>query len=264
MHLPLKIHSIREENPTFRTYVFKHDLRAKPGQFVMVWLPGVDEVPMSVGWQNENELWIGISKVGDCTTAIFDQIKVGDRLGIRGPFGKGFEIKKGTKKIILVGGGFGTPPLLFLAKEARSKKIETTVILGARSKQQILYEKEFKKLGCEVLVSTDDGSQGHRGFCTEILEKSITRGKTDCVYTCGPEKMMKKVAEIAYDFGINSQVSLERHMKCGFGICGQCCIDGKGLRVCKDGPVFDSKDVLKFEEFGKYSRTASGKRVEFK
>jgi dihydroorotate dehydrogenase electron transfer subunit len=262
MHLPLKVHRIREENPTFRTYIFKHDLRAKPGQFVMVWLPGVDEVPMSVGWQDEKELWIGISKAGDCTTAIFDQIKAGDRLGIRGPFGKGFELRKRTKKIILVGGGFGTPPLLFLAKEARSKKMEVTVILGAKTAEQILYEKEFKDLGCKVLNSTNH--HGKKAHATEMLEELMEKGKIDCVYTCGPELMMKKVAEIAYDYGIDSQVSLERHMKCGFGICGQCCIDGKGLRVCKDGPVFEGKEVLKFEEFGKYARSASGKKVEFK
>jgi dihydroorotate dehydrogenase electron transfer subunit len=264
MHLPLKVHKIHQENPTFRTYIFKHNLHARPGQFVMVWLPGVDEVPMSIGWQDENEFWIGMSKAGDCTTAIFDQIKEGDRLGIRGPFGKPFELKKEYRKIILVGGGFGTPPLLFLAKEAREKGLTVIVILGARSSDHILYEKEFKKMGCEVKISTDDGTKGHKGFCTEIFEKLIEKGKVDCVYTCGPEKMMGKVARIAYECGIDSQVSLERYMKCGFGICGQCCIDGKGLRVCKDGPVFEGKQTLKFEEFGKYSRTASGRKVDLK
>jgi dihydroorotate dehydrogenase electron transfer subunit len=264
MHLPLKIHRIRQENPTFRTYVFKHGLRAKPGQFVMVWLPGVDEVPMSIGWQDENEFWIGMSKVGDCTTAIFDQIKEGDKLGIRGPFGKSFELKKGQKKIVLVGGGFGTPPLLFLAQEAAKSKIKMTVILGARSADHILYEKEFRKLGCEVKMSTDDGTKGHKGFCTEVFEKWIEKEKVDCVYTCGPEKMMKRVAQIAYECGIDSQVSLERYMKCGFGICGQCCMDESGLRVCKDGPVVEGKVALKLKEFGKYARAASGRRDDLK
>lgn len=259
MHLPLKIHRIREENATFRTYVFKHDLRAKPGQFAMVWLPGVDEVPMSVGWQDEGELWIGISKRGDCTTAIFDQVKIGDRLGIRGPFGKPFEMKEEYKKIILVGGGYGTPPLLFLAKEARSKNKEVTVILGAKSPEQILYEKEFAGLGCKVLNSTNH--QGKKAHATEMLEECLTKEKADCVYTCGPEKMMVKVAGIAQKNGVESQASLERHMKCGFGICGQCCIDGSGARVCKDGPVFKGEEALSFEEFGHYTRTGSGKRI---
>jgi len=262
MHLPLKVHRIQEENPTFRTYVFRHDLRAKPGQFVMVWLPGVDEIPMSVGWQDEGELWIGISKVGDCTTAIFDRIKEGDRLGIRGPFGNPFKLKKEAKDIVLVGGGFGTPPLLFLAKECRAKGIEVTVILGAKVPEQILYEKEFEKMGCTVLNSTNH--HGTKAHATEMLEEVLEKKKYDCVYTCGPEKMMRKVAEIAYVRGIDSQVSLERHIKCGFGVCGQCCIDGKGLRVCKEGPVFEGKEALGFEEFGKYTRAASGKRIEFK
>ncbi len=228
----------------------------------MVWLPGVDEVPMSIGWQDDNELWIGISKVGDCTTAIFEKIKEGDRLGIRGPFGKPFWLKDDAKNIILVGGGFGTPPLLFLAKEARAKGIAVTVILGAKSAEHVLYEKEFKKLGCAVSNSAD--YHGEKAHATEMLEEKLEKGEFDCVYTCGPEKMMAKVARIAYESGIDSQVSLERFVKCGFGVCGQCCIDGKGLRVCKDGPVFEGKEALKFEEFGKYARTASGRKVDLR
>jgi dihydroorotate dehydrogenase electron transfer subunit len=262
MHLPLKIHKIRQENPTFRTYIFKHGLHARPGQFVMVWLPGVDEVPMSIGWQDENEFWIGMSKAGDCTTAIFDQIKEGDRLGIRGPFGKPYELRPKAKKILLVGGGFGTPPLLFLAKEARKAKIGVEVILGTRVENLILYKKEFEALGCKVHPAVDTPQEPHRAMA--LLEKQVEKTKYDIIYTCGPEKMMKKVAQVATECGIDSQVSLERYMKCGFGVCGQCCVDGKGLRVCKDGPVFEGKQALRFEEFGKYTRTASGKKVDLK
>ena len=260
--LSLKVSEIIDENPMFKTYVFKHGLNAHPGQFVMVWLPEVDEVPMSIGWVGADEFRIGIFKAGDCTTAIHKQIKVGDRLGIRGPFGKGFDLKD-YKKIALVGGGCGTPPMLSIAQRAVEKGIEVTAIIGARNKELLIYEKEFKKLGCNVLVSTDDGSKGHKGFTTELLEKELEKGGINCVYTCGPEIMMVKVVEIAQYHKIPSQVSLERFMKCGFGICGQCCIDGTGLRVCKDGPVFDGKIAMKHKEFGKYSRSASGKRVDF-
>ncbi|MBU1017621.1 dihydroorotate dehydrogenase electron transfer subunit [Patescibacteria group bacterium] len=259
--LSLKVSNIIEENRLFKTYVFKHGLNAHPGQFVMVWMPGVDEVPMSVGWVEADEFRIGIFKAGDCTTAIHEQIKVGDRLGIRGPFGKGFDLKD-YKKIALVGGGCGTPPMLSIAQKAVEKGIEVTAIIGAGSEELLIYEKEFKKLGCKVLVSTDDGSKGHKGFVTDVLEKELEKGKQDCVYTCGPEKMMVKVIEIAKDHKIHSQVSLERFMKCGFGICGQCCIDGTGLRVCKDGPVFDGEVAMKHKEFGKYARSASGKRCD--
>jgi dihydroorotate dehydrogenase electron transfer subunit len=126
----------------------------------------------------------------------------------------------------------------------------------------LIYEKEFKKLGCEVKVATDDGSKGCKGFCTEPLEKMLKEHKVDCIYTCGPELMMYRIAEMARENKVDCQVSLERFMKCGFGICGQCCIDGTGLRVCKDGPVFEGKVALQHQEFGKYKRTASGIRVD--
>lgn len=256
--LPLKVAEIRKENPTMNTYVFKHNLRAKPGQFIMVWLPGVDEVPMSVGWQTDEEFHVGIANAGDCTKAIFDQVKPGDRLGIRGPYGTGFELKDSCKKIIIIGGGYGTPPLLLLAQKAVEKGIHVTAILGARNEELLVYEKEFKKLGCEVKVSTDDGSKGHKGYCTDVMANALKDDKYDCVYTCGPEIMMVKVAEMAAAANMDCQVSLERYMKCGFGVCGQCCMDDSGIRICKEGPVLNGAYALKHKEFGSYTRSSSG------
>ncbi len=256
--LPLKVTQITQDSPILKTYVFAHNLRSKPGQFIMVWLPGVDEVPMSIGWQTDTEFHVGIAKAGDCTQAIFDQVKVGDRLGIRGPYGTAFDYKD-KKRVIVIGGGYGTPPLLNLAQKTTAAGIQTVAILGARSKDYVIYKKQFKDLGCEVHVSTDDGSEGHKGFCTDVLEKLLKTGdKADGIYTCGPEKMMVKVAKIAGEYGVDSQVSLERYMKCGFGACGQCCLDDSGLRVCKEGPVISGKMALEHPEFGKYMRTASG------
>lgn len=260
--LSLKVSDIKEDYPGFKTYTFKHALNAKPGQFVMVWLSGVDEVPMSIGWQTYDEFKIGMAKAGDCTAAIHKQIKVGDKLGIRGPFGKGFTLKEGCKKIIVIGGGYGTPPLLNLAQKAIEKGIEVLAIIGARSENMLIYEEDFKKLGCEVMVSTDDGSKGCKGFCTNVLEDALKNHKVDCVYSCGPEIMMYKVAQMAKDNKTDSQVSLERFMKCGFGICGQCCMDDTGFRVCKDGPVIEGKIALQMPEFGKYKRSASGIRCD--
>ena len=259
--ISLKVSDIIENNPTFRTYIFKHPINSRPGQFVMVWMPGVDEIPISIGWQTDKEFRLGIAKVGDCTKAIFEKIKKGDRLGIRGPFGKAFDLKK-YKKIIVVGGGAGVPPMLNLAQRAVKKNIEVTAILGARTADLLIYEKEFKKLGCKLSVATDDGSKGCKGFCTKLLEETLEKHKTDCIYTCGPELMMYRVADMAKHYKIPCQVSLERFMKCGFGICGQCCIDGTGLRVCKDGPVFDGRIALSHPEFGKYKRSSSGKRIK--
>ncbi|MBN1258830.1 dihydroorotate dehydrogenase electron transfer subunit [Candidatus Peregrinibacteria bacterium] len=256
--LPLKVIRITQDSPVLKTYVFAHNLRAKPGQFVMVWLPGVDEVPMSVGWQTEQECHLGIANAGDCTAKIHERVKVGDRLGIRGPYGNPFTFQ-GCSKIVLVGGGYGTPPILNLAQQTVSAGIETIVLLGARNKEYLLYEKQFESLKTDLRVATDDGSKGHKGFVTDLLEKELEKGGIDCVYTCGPEKMMVKVAEMAEDYGVESQVSLERHMKCGFGICGQCCMDDSGIRLCKEGPVLAGSRALKHTEFGKYRRAASGK-----
>ena len=260
--ISLKITEVIQDTPSFKTYVFDKNLNAKPGQFVMLWMPDVDEIPISIGWQTDGEFLLGIANVGDCTKAIFDNIKAGDRLGIRGPFGKAFDLKD-YEHITLVGGGCGTPPMLFLAQKAVEKGVKVTAILGARSAEHVIYEEELKKLGCKTLVATDDGSKGYNGFCTDLLKEELSKNKTDCIYTCGPEIMMYKVIKIANENNVDSQVSLERFMKCGFGICGQCCIDGTGLRVCKDGPVFEGKVALEHKEFGKYKRSASGIRVDF-
>jgi dihydroorotate dehydrogenase electron transfer subunit len=265
MPLVFKVRAIRQDSPNLKTYVFEHNLRAKSGQFVMVWLPGVDEVPMSIGWQTDTEFHIGIADAGDCTHAIHEQVKVGDRLGIRGPYGTSFEYND-YEEIICVGGGYGTPPLLNLSQRATELGKKVTMIQGARSKDYLLYEDLFKKIGvADLQCSTDDGSEGHKGFCTDLLEEKLNKldkSKKTCIYTCGPEVMMVKVAQMAEEHSVDSQVSLERYMKCGFGICGQCCMDNSGIRICKDGPVITGKYALEHPEFGKYSRSQSGLMVK--
>ncbi len=258
----LTVKAITQDSPNLKTYVFETAMRSQPGQFIMVWMPGVDEIPMSIGWKTATEMHVGIAAAGDCTRAIFDQIKVGDKLGIRGPYGTAFDYKE-RRKIILIGGGYGTPPLLNLAQKTTEAGIETTVVLGGRSADHLLYEDKFEHLGCTLHVSTDDGSKGHHGYCTEVLEKLLNEGDYDCLYTCGPEKMMAKVARMAEKKGVDCQVSLERYMKCGFGICGQCCLDDSGIRICKEGPVIAGSSALRHPEFGSYHRQDSGLRCDF-
>ena len=260
--LVFEVKEIIDESPDIKSYVFEHNLNAKPGQFVMLWMPDVDEIPMSVGWQTNKEFYLTIAKAGNCTEAIHKNIQVGDKLGIRGPFGNPFDYD-GKKNVILVGGGCGMPPMINLAQSLAKAKINTTVLLGGKTKDHLLFEDKLKKLGCTIHVATDDGSKGHKGFVTELLEKELKSGKVDCVYTCGPELMMSTVAKMAQDYNTPSQVSMERYMKCGFGICGQCCIDDTGLRVCKDGPVFPGEIALKHKEFGKYHRDSAGIRTDF-
>ena len=158
------------------------------------------------------------------------------------------------EEICVVSGGCGAAPVIFLAEEAKKKGLGVTAIVGARNKESLLFLDRFKKCG-EVLVATDDGSEGHKGFVTEVLEKEIK--KFDQVYTCGPEIMMKGVLDICEKNKVPMQASLERYMKCGIGVCGSCMVDG--LRVCADGPVFDGKVISGLKDFGKIKREPSGK-----
>ena len=223
----------------------------------MIWIPGVDEIPMSVSYITKNVKGITFRKVGDATKALFN-LKEGDKIGIRGPYGNGFKFN--GKKILFVGGGTGIAMMASAVEQATKKNISATVILGAKSKKELFFEDRIKKYGVEVHITTDDGSQGHKGFTTDLAEKLISKNKYDLVLTCGPEIMMKKLVEICGN--IPFQASLERYMKCGIGICGQCTV-GKGLRVCEEGPVFDGKTLKNIEDFGVFKRDAAGRKIRF-
>ncbi len=254
----LPIEKIVDEAEGFKTFLFRHKLNAKPGQFVMLWLPRIDEKPFSISYQDKNRFAITVMKVGHFTEKLF-ALKEGGKVGIRGPYGNNFKLE--GRKVVLVGGGCGTAPMGFLADELKKKGIDVNFMIGAKSKQYLIYLGRMKKAGIRTLVTTDDGSFGIKGFTTELLKKFIGKNRIDKVYSCGPEIMLKFVAEICEKANIPCEISMERYMKCGFGVCGQCCVDNIGIRVCKEGPVFSGKTIRKIEEFGKYKRTASGKKV---
>lgn len=246
-----EIREIIEESPQTKSFFFDFPGEVVPGQFFMIWIPGVDEIPISVSYSNGKRIGMSVYEVGEATAAM-NKKKVGEFVGVRGPYGKGFELK--GKNICVISGGCGSAPLIYLAELAKSRGINVTAIVGARTKEQLLFLDRFGKCG-KVLTATDDGSGGHTGFVTEVLEKEI--GNFDYVYTCGPEIMMKNALDICVKNTVPMQASLERYMKCGMGICGSCMIDG--LRVCADGPVFDDKVISKLKEFGKVKREPSGK-----
>lgn len=249
-----KITETVEENHDVKTIRFNHPKNVKPGQFYMVWIPDVDEIPMSVSY-TQNPRGITFKRVGDATNKLFN-FKKGEKIGIRGPYGNGFKIK--GRKILFIAGGTGIATITPTVEQATSKGIQSTVIIGAKTKNELFFEKRLKKLDVELHITTDDGSKGYKGLTTDLAEEILTEKQFDQVLTCGPEHMMKKILELCKtDF----QASLERYMKCGFGLCGQCCIDD-GLRVCKEGPVFERKTLLKTDEFGLYKRDPSGKKIE--
>jgi dihydroorotate dehydrogenase electron transfer subunit len=256
MEIPevLEIKSIVKENHKTKTFFFYKKIEAEPGQFMMVWIPRMDEKPFAVSFTDP--FGITVTKVGPFSSAMH-QMYEGQKVGIRGPYGNGFRLN--GKKICIVGGGYGIIPLSFLAEKAFSKDYEVTAIIGARNKDDLFFLDRLKK--SKLIITTNDGYMGMKGFATDALMDELKKETYDCVYTCGPEVMMKKVFEICENAGIECQVSLERYMKCGFGICGQCCVDG--LMVCKDGPVFNSEKLRKLSEFGVFNRDGTGTKVYF-
>lgn len=254
-----KIKQIIDENYRVRSFVLDFSVKAEPGQFIMVWLPRFDEKPMCV--VNDSPLAISVANVGPFTQKLFE-LREGDKMSFRGPYGNDFLLGEGSKKILLVGGGYGVAALNFLAKEAKQKGIEATMIVAARKKEDVILEKEFFDKGARVFVSTDDGSAGFKGRAHELVEKLLGEGqKFDCVYAVGPEKMMDAIAKVCAKHGLPSQLSLERYMGCGLGMCGKC--DAGGKIVCGDGPVFSGEEALALEEFGKTHRDTMGHKHEW-
>jgi len=253
----VKIIETINETSDIKTIKFEYSEKTDPGQFFMIWIPNVDEIPMSVSYIDEKIKGITFKRIGDASNALF-KLKVGDKIGVRGPYGNGFKLH--GKKLLFVAGGTGIAMIAPSVESAITNKKKTTIILGARNKNELFFENRIKKCGAELLVCTDDGSKGFKGFVTDLAKDIIPKNKFDLILTCGPEKMMKKLFEISKK--ISFQASLERYMKCGFGICGQCCV-GEGLRVCKEGPVFDEKTLKKIEDFGIFKRDAAGRKVKF-
>lgn len=180
-------------------------------------------------------------------TEKISELRKGDLIDMLAPLGKGFKILEKGKKAICVGGGIGTPPMLAVAKEYGEN---ATVISGFRNASTAILQDDFKALGSSVILCTDDGSAGRKGFVTEALADCIKAEKPDIIYACGPDAMLRAVAEIARDNGVYCQVSLEERMGCGVGACLVCACktvkDGREYfaHVCKDGPVFSSEEVI--------------------
>jgi len=228
---PTNLTKVMTENQKVKTFITQAKIKAKPGQFILVWLPRLAEKPFAV--VNDSPLTFTVAKVGSFTQALH-KLKAGDRIWFRGPFGKGV-FKKKSGNHLLVAGGYGVAPLYFLAKRLLNKQ-KTLVVIGAKTKKDLLFEKKFRDLGCKVLVTTQDGSWGKKGLATDLLSEVLLKKKIDCVYACGPEPMLEKVVEICRKNRIKYQISLEALIKCGFGICGSCSREGK--LICQDGPVF--------------------------
>ena len=226
------------ESPSVTAFSVEDRLcsKAKPGQFIMLWIPGVDEIPLSISGVGDGEVSVAVKQVGDATRHLH-AMKAGQYVGVRGPFGNCFTETRG--KVLLVGGGTGTAPLLFLAKRLSAKADRLSFVMGARTKSELLFLQELSNVCSEenMVSTTEDGSYGLQCLATDPLEKLLDKERFNMVYACGPEQMIRGVFDLADRRGVALEASLERLMRCGIGLCGSCMI-GK-YRVCRDGPVFN-------------------------
>jgi dihydroorotate dehydrogenase electron transfer subunit len=256
----LDVSKVIDEGKGLTSIFFDYKLDSKPGQFIMLWLPGVGLKPFSIAYQDETSFGLSIFEYG-CFSRSIQNTKVGDKLGIQGPYGTNYS--GNGENIALVGGGCGTASLALIADEMVKKGKKVHFIIGARNKQTLLYLNRYDKSNVNMIFCTDDGSHGFHGYTTQALNNLIEKEKIDMIYTCGPEIMMKKVMEISDENNIDCELSMERYMKCGFGVCGQCVVDYKGMRMCKEGPVINKEIVKKIPDFAKYKRDASGKKIYY-
>lgn len=222
-----------------------HDLH--PGQFVQLLVSNSTTSflrrPISINYfdKSRNEMWLLIQNVGEGTKKL-TELKAGDTINILFPLGNSFSMPIKNQNVLLIGGGVGTAPLLFLGERLAKEGHTPEFLLGGRTKTDITQIEDFEKLGL-VNITTEDGSAGEKGLVTHhsIFDlKQINK-----IYTCGPKPMMVAIARYATDNNIECEASLENHMPCGFGAC-LCCVEKttKGnICVCTEGPVFNINEL---------------------
>lgn len=242
-----RIVQIRTESPSTKTFVFTDKLcsKAKPGQFLMLWIPGIDEIPISIMDASDDLVSVTVKAVGDATRHLHN-LEPGTTIGVRGPFGNSFTESRG--KVLLVGGGTGTAPLLFLAKQLANKTERLAFVEGAKTASELLFVRELGGVCKEqnIITTTEDGTAGLQCLVTEPLASLLDRERFDMIYVCGPELMVKKIFELTDARKLPIEASLERLMRCGIGLCGSCVI-GK-YRVCRDGPVFNAAQLREMKD----------------
>jgi dihydroorotate dehydrogenase electron transfer subunit len=258
-----QIVNVRSESPSTKTFSFTDKLcnKAKPGQFVMLWIPGIDEIPLSIMDVTNGVTSVTVKAVGDATRHMH-ALEAGATIGIRGPFGNSFTESRG--RVLLVGGGTGTAPLLFLAKQLAQKTERLSFVEGAKTKDELLFVKEIGGVCQEknIITTTEDGTAGLQCLVTQPLATLLDKERFDMIYTCGPEVMVKKIFEMTEQRKLPLEASLERLMRCGIGLCGSCVI-GK-YRVCRDGPVFNAAQLREVkDELGISKIGFDGSRIPF-
>lgn len=222
---------------------------AAPGQFVHIRAKGYTlRRPISIcGIDKEKGTLRIVFEIRGEGTAEIAKLNQGDLIDMLAPLGHGFTVDNSFKKVVLIGGGIGTPPMLPLAKAYGEKAV---AISGFRNASAVILQEDFRKTGAETILCTDDGSAGIHGFVTQPFRELAEKGGIDAVYACGPMPMLKGISAICKENGIFCEISLEERMACGIGACLGCACKTKRndeeyfAHVCKDGPVFNAEEVL--------------------
>ena len=249
--LDLRVKSVEKVGGRYSLLKITHEQplpEMVPGPFVEVRVDNSPSTflrrPISINFvdRDANELWLLVAAIGEGTRHI-TTLKPGDTLNCVLPLGNGFTMPKSSSdRVLLVGGGVGVAPLLYMGAEMKRNGIEPTFLLGARSAADLLEIDLFKRYG-RVCITTEDASEGEKGFVTN---HSVLGEKFDMIATCGPKPMMVAVARYAYKAGVECEASLENMMACGLGAC-LCCVEKTtegNLCVCKEGPVLNIKKLL--------------------
>jgi dihydroorotate dehydrogenase electron transfer subunit len=210
-------------------------LACQAGQFVMVWVPGVEERPFTL--MNDDPVCLAVADVGPLTHALCT-LTPGDSVWLRGPYGRGFEL--GSSRLLLLGGGSGIASLALLARRATLAGNSVRVAIGARTADYIMLEWYLLDQSSSIIVATDDGSRGFKGNVLQAARGWFAWATA--IYACGPEKMLQSLADSLTPDDPPCWVNLERVMRCGIGVCGSCHC-GPQL-VCLDGPVFKAQILL--------------------
>ncbi len=248
------IESVVEEAYDTKTFRFRWSAEARPGQFIMIWVPGLDEIPMSISGIDGDVKSITVKAIGDATKRIHELVP-GDRLRIRGPYGNGFDLTAG--RLLIIGGGVGTAAVMPAVTATGAD-----TIIAARSDADVIMDDIATAHSDNVWIATDDGSRGFHGNAVQLMREKVAEREYDCVLACGPEVMLYFMYKACEELGIRCQLSLERYMKCGAGVCGCCVMDDS--RICRDGPVFDNDRISKLTEFGVSKRDECGRTVKFR
>ncbi len=236
---PARVLDVRQDNYRTRTFTLDARLDAAPGQFVMAWLPRFDEKPFSL--VSADPVTLMVTAVGPFSR-LLHQRRPGDRIWLRGPFGRGFRVPAAMRHIALVGGGYGVAPLYWLAQAQANRTDRITTIVGARSAADLLYTGLFDLLDARAtryttLVTTEDGSRGVRGRVTDALRPLLESGSLDGIFACGPHAMLAALEALGREHGVPCQLAWEAYMRCAVGICGSC--EHEGALLCLDGPVLE-------------------------